>query len=380
MGFFDEIGPREAFRSNRFMELLLDFAIDMTDRKASERLNRVRLETKGISPTTFRNTVEREGLSIQENMEEQCATTLEGNGIIISESGELQTNTDFIVEERKHIPKEVVQAAADKLEIKEFDPTDYESTEKTVNISADDVCVNRQTECRPRSKNPKEQHKRVNNTIIHIEKGDGRFIINSGTVIGAFKLLFSFLMLNNLLGIRLVFFVDGARSLNTAITNMFKKLNFKVLIDWYHLEKKFLQQLSMALKGSKIRNAFMDKLRPILWLGKVDKAIKLLQEIEPEKVKDQDKIDKLVKYLERVRDYIPCYALRKELGLRNSSNAVEKANDIVVAKRQKRNGMSWSDDGSVAFASVTAVKCNGQLSSWVGSHSISFSFNNTKAA
>ena len=35
-------------------------------------------------------------------------------------------------------------------------------------------------------------------------------------------------------------------------------------------------------------------------------------------------------------------ALRANLGLRNSSNPVEKANDLVVAGRQKHNGMAWS--------------------------------------
>jgi hypothetical protein len=39
---------------------------------------------------------------------------------------------------------------------------------------------------------------------------------------------------------------------------------------------------------------------------------------------------------------IPVYAVRRQLGLRNSSNRGEKANDLLVAARQKHNGMSWS--------------------------------------
>jgi len=83
---------------------------------------------------------------------------------------------------------------------------------------------------------------------------------------------------------QLVFLVDGARDLNNMIYNMFGKLNIKIILDWYHLEKKCLEQLSMARKGSKIRNEFMDKLRPALWFGKVDEAINLLQTLQPEKV------------------------------------------------------------------------------------------------
>jgi hypothetical protein len=89
----------------------------------------------------------------------------------------------------------------------------------------------------------------------------------------------------------------------------------------------------MALKGRKIRSEFMDKLRPTLWFGRVDEAIYLLQTLEPEKSKNPIVLKKLGEYFERVCNHIPCYALRKELGLRNSSNPVEKANDIVVAKR-----------------------------------------------
>jgi hypothetical protein len=41
-----------------------------------------------------------------------------------------------------------------------------------------------------------------------------------------------------------------------------------------------------------------------------------------------------------------CYALRKKLGLRVSSNPVEKANDLLASNKQKHQGMSWSADGS----------------------------------
>lgn len=372
--FFDKLASREAFKSKRFLELLLDFSTDMSDRHASERLNRIRLETGGINPTTFRNVVEREGLSMQAHIERQCTAILEENNLLITESGELQSNFELNIETIDHIPEKEIQAAADEIGIASFNPCDYESCEKSVNISPDGIYVKRQTECRPRGKNAKEQSKRVGNTIIHVEKGDLRFVINSGTVVCSFRQLASFLAVNDLLEAQLVFFVDGARDINNAISNMFGKLNFKVLLDWYHLEKKCLEQLSMALKGSKIRNEFMERLRPALWFGNVDKAIQLLRGIEPEKIKNQTVINKLIEYLERVQNHIPCYALRKELSLRNSSNTVEKANDILVAKRQKRNGMSWSQDGSIAFASVAAVKYNGNLPNWIESHSITFSF------
>jgi hypothetical protein len=51
-------------------------------------------------------------------------------------------------------------------------------------------------------------------------------------------------------------------------------------------------------------------------------------------------------------------------GLRNSSGLVEKANDLVVAKRQKHDGMSRSKEGSVDPASVSSACLDGEIESW----------------
>lgn len=101
-------------------------------------------------------------------------------------------------------------------------------------------------------------------------------------------------------------------------------------------------------------------------------AIGVLAGIEAGKVKDAARITELAEYFGRVRDHVPCYALRKKLGLRNSSNQGEKANDLIVSKRQKHNGMSWSNDGSFAFASVSAAVFNGELANWLINHDVSF--------
>jgi len=138
-----------------------------------------------------------------------------------------------------------------------------------------------------------------------------------------------------------VFFTDGARDIHNEISRRFGFANYKIILDWYHLEKKCKEfessarrTLCMALKGKEIRNEFLAELTPCLWFGNIDGAIQLLQNISPKKVGNHDKITELIGYFERVRDYVPVYALRAELGLRNSSNLGEKANDLVVSQRQ----------------------------------------------
>ena len=58
------------------------------------------------------------------------------------------------------------------------------------------------------------------------------------------------------------------------------------------------------------------------------------------------------------QQYFYCYAMRKELGLINSSNQGEKSNDILVAQRQKHNGMSWVVDGSSALGHIKQIEIN----------------------
>jgi hypothetical protein len=102
--------------------------------------------------------------------------------------------------------------------------------------------------------------------------------------------------------------------------------------------------------------------------------IALLQAIETEHIKNQARLDELIGYLQRQQPYIPCYALRKRLGLRNSSNCGEKSNDLLVSARQKHNGMSWSSTGSVSLAALTALVRNNEYQQWFQFQTVPFSF------
>jgi hypothetical protein len=128
--------------------------------------------------------------------------------------------------------------------------------------------------------------------------------------------------------------------------------------------KKCTERLSSALRGAQSRNAVLKQVLPLLWYGVVDEAIAALKGIEAGKVKDRAAVEKLIAYLERNRPFIPCYAARKELGLRNSSNLGEKMNDLLISKRQKHNGMSWSKYGSLGLASLTALVRNHEQAMW----------------
>ena len=385
---FEETGPREAFKSNLFRELMLTTASKTSYRNGATLLNRMRREDNGISEMTLRNNVEREGIAIQRHMDEKTAAAIDEKGFTVGDNSVVTWNEtgkkvlkDEFETSPEHIDAEVVCAAAarQKLEVGTYNPSDYELS--AVNISVDEVGVKRQTESRPRDEE-KEQPKRVQNTVLHVEMANetddpkvsssSSYILNSPSVSAGFKALFGFLCLNGLLGKTLVFFVDGAKTLNTTIAAMFEFADIKIILDWYHLRKKMEETLSRICNNTDYRNEMLRRVMPLLWQGNVDEAVATLKSIDRRMVKNEGQLDYLTGYLLRTRDTIPNYLLRAELGLRNSSNRGEKANDLLVSNRQKHNGMSWSDTGSTALASVSAIQYNNELDDWISNGSISF--------
>ncbi len=106
----------------------------------------------------------------------------------------------------------------------------------------------------------------------------------------------------------------------------------------------------------------------------VTEARQYLDTIPAEDLKDPASIERLENYLERNEGSIPCYALRRRLGLPNGSSRVESANNEVTARRQKRNGMSWSKAGSHALTALSVLVCNRCQGIWVREHNIPLRF------
>ena len=112
-----------------------------------------------------------------------------------------------------------------------------------------------------------------------------------------------------------------------------------------------------------------------LWAGNIKEAKTELENLlssdpKEKKVKNVYWLQEAIAYLDRKKPYVDCYALRKELGYRNSSGPAEKSNDLIVAQRQKHNGMSWSKSGSGSLAIISALQINGMLETWIKEESL----------
>ncbi|MDR1135643.1 MAG: hypothetical protein LBL49_05640, partial [Clostridiales Family XIII bacterium] len=217
-------------------------------------------------------------------------------------------------------------------------------------ISIDDIGVKHQKDMR--KDGGSKTGKYIENTVIHVQV-DGRcYHLTTIGMQNAFAVLMAFLLKNHLMeNRRLVFLADGAKDILNHIEAHFTFCAHSVILDWYHLKKKCKELISSSVNGKKEeKQLIIQSLLRMLWVGNVGEAISYLGSFDDKMVKSAYWLGELTGYLDRKRSQIVCYALREKLGLRISSNRVEKDNDMLVAERQKHNGMSWSGKGSGALA------------------------------
>jgi hypothetical protein len=67
----------------------------------------------------------------------------------------------------------------------------------------------------------------------------------------------------------------------------------------------------------------------------------------------------LINYLAKRREFIPNYRDRRAQRQYLGSAPVEKGNDLIVARRQKHQGMHWSEQTSDALAALRTLLLNG---------------------
>ena len=246
-----------------------------------------------------------------------------------------------------------------------------EDSSKAVLVSVDDVLVKHQKDER-RAGFAKEK-KNVANTVIHIQADGKSYILTAVGIRKAFVLLTAFLLENGLFENRqLVFLSDGAKEIKDYAEKFFSWRPYVLILDWFHLAKRVKEFCSMCIKLPKDKKGpIIKKILSYLWVGDVDGAVAYVRSFPKSMIKNQDIIDDMCAYLERKRENICCHAIRRAFNLRLSSNAAEKSNDLVVADRQKHNGMSWSNNGSGALAALSAAYRNNTLRLWIQERDVS---------
>ena len=217
----------------------------------------------------------------------------------------------------------------------------------------------------------------VETSVAHISVDNKRYVLLADSMMKLCLHVLAFLLEFNLLGgYRLVFLVDGAKDIKSSLEAVFGFRHYTVLLDWYHLRKHCAEILSMMLRAGKENRDIQYRIKRMLfrylWCGNVKGAIAYLRSLTCDIIRNEARRKELIEYLERKEYAIQCYAVRRYLGLTTTSNPVEKANDLTVARRQKKKSMSWSKHGSVGLASLTALYMNNEAEGWHESHTLSY--------
>jgi hypothetical protein len=131
----------------------------------------------------------------------------------------------------------------------------------------------------------------------------------------------------------------------------------QLILDWFHLQGKCYQLSAMICSGKKTKAALLGSLYYHLWRGQLDEAIQVLTQYRPQ-AKSEEKLDELLDYLQARRPFILNYQDRRQKRLYIGSGQAEKANDLIVARRQKHQGMHWSLETSDALATLKTLNLN----------------------
>lgn len=374
----DSLQPKERVLSLSFLEAASCVCTKTSYRDATDILNRFlgRTDINAIKLRTLSDSICRIGAEVSEELSNVTAHILTMYGfddesglpledVVLSDSITTVAVSQDAKPDKQEIHEAIVAVNDSREEKIPFSATDIkiESVpEECVYVSIDDIGVKHQKDSR--KEGSVRDYKYVENTVAHIQYGSESYILTGIGMRNVFKSVLAFLLVNNLLSRELVFLTDGAQDLRSHIQSVFQFHPYTIILDWFHLKKRCQEWLSMAIRGKDRRNAILEKVLRYLWVGDVPSAAKYLSSLESADIKNKKWLDGLLGYFEKKGDAITCYALRAKLGLRNSSNPVEKANDLTVAGRQKHNGMAWSPNGSGALAALQMIYLNHQPDLW----------------
>jgi hypothetical protein len=381
---FDRLKGREIHQTRWFRRHgLFGGCTDLSYRKTVEGLNAVRQQPGATGERTLCNAARDEAARVTQHLDRRadellCAPRHDPQGRPLFPLEPKAADHSLLPPDTVAVVIDDYLAANSRPGICAADlagnPVPYEKPGSQVAIAVDDVGVKKQKAARKERAGKDTAKKRAWTTVAHVQHGHDTYTLTAPCVTAVLRLTCALLAASGMEEQPLLFFTDGQRTLKDDIFQFWQvRGGIRLILDWYHLQHKCKELGSLGLKGSiAAKRVHIEELRRLLWHGLVDRAIDYIAALPPDAVRKPEVLEQIKGYLERNRPHIPCYAVRQTLELRNSSNTVEKANDTLVAQRQKHNGMSWSEEGSHALGVLAALRRNGELDSWLLHQTLAF--------
>jgi len=132
---------------------------------------------------------------------------------------------------------------------------------------------------------------------------------------------------------------DGAAWIRTFFQESLAALpQAELLLDWHHLAQKCRDRARQICPDRAARALLLRRLFRWLWVGDVARAVGVLAR-QRSRAADPEAVDALTTYLQARAEWIPNYRARRRQRRFIGNGLGEKANDRIVARRQKRKGM-----------------------------------------
>jgi hypothetical protein len=214
----------------------------------------------------------------------------------------------------------------------------------------DGVCVSEQKPCRDKVGKLSKQRTTIDSLLVATPQG------GFAQVVAATGVELSALAQTCLKGyytgksVAVVVLSDGSRTIKNRCVNLFGS-QYVHILDWYHLQRKVKDLMTMIAPDKELKVAYCQELVGLLWGG--DGATALIK-LRGYRHRNAAKWEELINYLVKNESHLIDYARRQGVGKPIGSGRMEKAGDLLVARRQKEKGMSWSAKGSRALAVLTA--------------------------
>ena len=344
---FPKRQPREGHKTEGFREEALCLeASRRSYRDNRAHLNRYRRPWQGGTPvTTLQDNAQKEGARVLDFLERHrqrilAAHEFEGQGQP-SEAWVTKVTAGADRRLKAEVVDEQLAAVAEEMDQRGFSLQQiaaarqraagavYEDPTHCTNVSVDDGQVKQQKAHREyagaaapggsaavappsaplgaASEAGNPSRPKVANTVVRIEQGTRRFTLSAPSLGQVLRFVLAFLLHNDLLGGRVHLFSDGYRSLQDTLVAFFAwHPRVWLVLDGYHVVKKFKEDLSRACCAREVRNRHLVPLVRFLWYGMVTEARRYLDTIPTAEGKDPASIERLRKYLERNEHSIPC--------------------------------------------------------------------------
>lgn len=154
------------------------------------------------------------------------------------------------------------------------------------------------------------------------------------------------------------FLSDGALWLREFARDWLGQLpRVEVILDWYHLVKKCRDRISRMGGSREEKQTLKQAILGALWRGELDAALAHLCAYR-DTARQLKPLEELQGYLETRRASLPHYRARRAQQQYIGSGHAEKANDLLVARRQKNRGMHFTITTSEALARLKCLQLN----------------------